>query len=118
MRRFNDSLPFTPLHRHELRNVLRLAVHRKAIDAQRRQLAFADIESDLDDGILAHMAISWTDAFRAAENFGARFTEEIGLRAVDLLHLGIAQTLKARDFLTFDTRQSQLAKSAGFKVKP
>ena len=46
MRDFRDPLPFTPLHRHELRNALRLAVFRKEIDAGRRQAAFLDIESD------------------------------------------------------------------------
>ena len=57
MRDFRDPLPFTPLHRHELRNALRLAVFRKEIDTERRDAAFADIDSDLADGILAHVPI-------------------------------------------------------------
>src|SRR5215213_5468046 len=75
MRDFRHSLPFTPLHRHELRNAIRLAVFRKEIDAERRKLAFQDIESDLEDGILAHVAIPWTNAFREAEQFGIDYTE-------------------------------------------
>jgi hypothetical protein len=47
MRDFRDPLPFTPLHRHELKNALRLAVFRKEIDAKRRKAAFADIDSDV-----------------------------------------------------------------------
>jgi predicted nucleic acid-binding protein len=117
MRDFRDPLPFTPLHRHELRNALRLAVFRKEIDAERRKAAFLDIESDLQDGILAHVPIAWTNAFREAEQLGNDHTETMGVRGVDLLHVGIAQALGVKEFLTFDSRQAGLAKIAGFKVK-
>jgi predicted nucleic acid-binding protein len=118
MRDFRDSLPFTPLHRHELRNALRLAVFRKEIDAGRRKAAFQDIESDLQDGILAHVPVAWTNAFREADQLGDDHTETMGVRSVDLLHVGIAQALGTKEFLTFDSRQAKLAKIAGFKVKP
>ena len=117
MRDFRDPLPFTPLHRHELRNALRLAVFRKEIDAERRKAAFQDIESDLDDGILAHVPIAWTNAFREAEQLGNDHTETLGVRGVDLLHVGLARALGLKEFLTFDSRQAELAKAAGFKVK-
>lgn len=117
MRDFRDPLPFTPLHRHELSNALRLAVFRKEIDAERRKAAYLDIESDLQDGILAHVSIAWTNAFREAEQFGNDHTETLGVRSVDLLHVGIAQALGMKEFLTFDSRQAGLAKAVGFKVK-
>jgi len=117
MRDFRDPLPFTPLHRHELRNALRLAVFRKEIDAERRKAAFDDIESDLQDGILVHVPIAWTNAFREAEQLGNDYTENMGVRGVDLLHVGIAQALGMKEFLTFDSRQAALAKAAGLKVK-
>src|SRR5436305_1829536 len=117
MRDFRDQLPFTPLHRHELRNALRLAVFRKEIDTERRKAAFGDIDSDLADGILAHEPVQWTDAFRQAEHLGKTHTETLGIRGVDLLHVGIALTLGAKRFLTFDSRQLELAKAAGLNVK-
>ena len=117
MRDFREPLPFTPLHRHELQNALRLAVFRKMIDAERRNAALADIESDLTDVILAHVSVRWTDAFREAEQLGKAHTETLGIRGVDLLHVGIAVTLGATRFLTFDMRQAELAKAAGVKVK-
>jgi predicted nucleic acid-binding protein len=117
MRDFRDTLPFTPLHRHELRNAVRLAVFRKEIDTERRKAAFRDIESDLEEGILAHVPISWTNAFREAEQLGDDHTETMGVRGVDLLHLGIAQALGSTKFLTFDSRQADIAKAAGFKVR-
>jgi len=118
MRGFRDPLPFTPLHRHELRNAIRLAVFRQEIDTARRNAAFEDIESDLADGILAHVPIPWTSAFRDAEQLGAAHTERMGVRGIDLLHTGVALALGAKVFLTFDTRQADLAKAAGLKVKP
>jgi predicted nucleic acid-binding protein len=117
MRGFRDPLPFTPLHRHELRNALRLAVFRKEIDMERRNAAFAAIDSDLADGILAHVPVTWTDAFREAEHLGKTHTETLGIRGVELLHAGIALTLGAKRFLTFDLRQVEVAKSAGLNIK-
>ncbi len=114
----HESLPLTPLHRHELRNAIRLRVFRGEITAEQRKFAFQEIESDLADNILAHTPIPWTDAFRESEDLAATHTEILGVRSFDLLHVGLALTLKTTEFLTYDTRQASLAKAAGLKVKP
>ncbi len=111
-------LPFTSLHRHELRNAIRLRVFRGEITAEQRKLAFKEIESDLADKILAHTPIPWTDTFRASEGLAAIHTEKLGVRSFDLLHVGLALALKATEFLTYDVHQALLAKAAGLKVKP
>ena len=118
MQRARDAIPFTPLHRHELRTALRLRVFRSEITVEERKQAFAEIESDLAEGILAPIQIPWTDTFREAETLAENYVEKLGIRSVDLLHVGLARVLKATDFLTFDSRQAQLAKAAGFKVTP
>ena len=118
MQRAMQALPLTLLHRHELRNAIRLRVFRGEITAEQRKDAFREIESDLADNILSHTPIPWTDTFREAENLAAAHTEALGVRSIDLLHVGLAVTLKATEFLTFDTRQAVLAKAAGFKVRP
>ena len=118
MQRATQALPLTLLHRHELRNAIRLRVFRGEITAEQRKDAFREIESDLADNILSHTPIPWTDTFREAENLAAAHTEALGVRSIDLLHVGLAVTLEATEFLTFDTRQAVLAKAAGFKVKP
>lgn len=41
----------------------------------------------------------------------------MGVRGMDLLHVGIARALGLKEFLTFDARQAQLAEAVGFKVK-
>ena len=118
MRDFREPLPFTSLHRHELRNAIRLTVFWGEIDAVRRQRAFEDIDSDLADGILTHVPIPWTDAFRESEKLGALHAEIKGVRGMDLLHVGLALALDITEFLTFEIRQASLAKAAGFRVKP
>lgn len=118
MQRASEALPFTSLHRHELRNSVRLRVFRGEITAEQRKEAFREIEADLADAILAHATIPWTDTFREAEGLAAAHTETLGVRSFDLLHVALATTLGATEFLTFDARQATLAKAAGLKVKP
>ena len=113
-----DPLPFTPLQRHELRTGIRLRVFRREITPDQRKQAFQEMEADLQDNTLAHTSIPWTDAFREAEDLAATHVERLGVRSIDLLHVGIARALKATRFLTFDGRQKLLAKAAGLKVGP
>ena len=118
LQRAREPLPFTPLHRHELHNAIRLRVFRGEITAEQRKLAFQEIESDLADNILTHAPIPWTDTFRESEILSAIHTEKLGVRGFDLLHVGLALALEATEFLTCDTRQASLAEAAGLKVKP
>src|SRR3954470_12372936 len=87
MQRATDSLPFTPLHCHELCNAIRLRVFREEVTAEQRKEAFREIDSDVADHILVHTMIPWTDTFREAEDLAAAYTETIGVRSFDLLHV-------------------------------
>ena len=118
MSRQPEPLPFNPLHRLEVRNGLRLRVHRGDIDAFRRTAALRQIEEDLEDGLLVHQAMPWTDALRRAEQLSADHAEQIGSRAADTLHVAAALLAEAQRFLSFDKRQRDLAKAAGLKVFP
>lgn len=111
-----QPLPFTPLHRLEVRNAIRLRVFRGEITPDQRQQAFDDIESDLAGAVLEHIAVPWVDALRAAETLAANHAEKLGVRSMDLLHVGLAVTLRATEFFSFDTRQVALAKAAGLNV--
>jgi predicted nucleic acid-binding protein len=118
MQRLREPLPFTPFHRHELRNGIRLRVFRKEISAEQRTAAFQEIDSDLEENVLIHTPIPWTDTFRQAEELAAAHTETLGVRSFDLMHVGLALALGASEFLTFDARQASLARASGLKVKP
>lgn len=118
MSRHPSVLPFNPLHRLEVRNGLRLRVWRGEIDTHRRAAAFRQIEEDLEEGIMIHQAMPWTDALRRAEQLSADHAERLGNRAADTLHVAAAMLAEARRFLSFDKRQRDLAKAAGLDVKP
>ena len=116
--KWKPLLLWTPFHRHELRNALRLAVFRKSILASRLKKAFQDIEADKRRGVLKDISIAWDDVFKQAEHLGARYTATLGNRGMDILHVATALALGADTFLTFDRRQHVLAKKAGLKLKP
>ena len=59
MQRLREPLPFTPFHRHELRNGIRLRVFRKEISAEQRKAAFQEIDSDLEENVLAARGLGW-----------------------------------------------------------
>ncbi len=109
-------LPFTPLHRLEVRNAIRLRVFRGQITPDQRKQAFQEIESDLAGAVLEHVAIPWMDALREAEDLAATHAEKLGVRSMDLLHVGLAVALGATEFFSFDTRQAALAKAAGLNI--
>ena len=118
LRTHRQPLPFTDLQRFELRNALRLAVFRYNADPVAAKAALAQIERDLEAGDLVETPLSWTDALQEADRIGEKHTATLGVRTIDLLHVGAALSLGAKDFLTFDTRQLACAKAAGFRVGP
>src|SRR5688572_8907920 len=112
-----EALPFTPQHRLELRNAIRLLVWSKRISVTDRSRVFREIEEDLDSEVfLIHVALDYTDTYRHAEKIGATCNEKIGCRSADLFHVAAALELGLKDFLTFDEKQRQIARAAGLKV--
>ena len=111
-------LSFNPLHRLEVRNGLRLRVHRGEIDKPARAAAIRRIEEAIASGRLAHAPLPWTDALRKAEQLSADHAERIGSRSADTLHVATALLAGATRFLSFDKRQRELAQAAGLEVKP
>ena len=59
-------LPFTELHRLELRNAFGLALFRKHIAAATAEAAWTNVEADLQAGVLVFSAVLWPDVFREA----------------------------------------------------
>ena len=118
MQKWAPSLAFLPLHRVELRNALRLAEAQGLFKMEERREAFKEIEQDLRDGFLVHVAIAWSDICRRADELSEKHSARNGQRAIDLLHVAAALESGAKLFLSFDQRQRGLAKAAGLQVKP
>lgn len=106
----------------EFRQAIRLQVwlHRqdkkKGYSQTEADQMLADWESDIAAG---HVEIIATDAdavLRMAEHLSEKHTAHTGNRTLDILHIATAKHLSARNFLSFDARQKQLAKAAGLKT--
>ena len=110
-------LIFTPFHRLELRTAFRLRAFRKEVTLDELRLALRRSDEALVNGILQHTPLVWTDALREAERLGEAHLTEIGVRSGDLFHIASAVVLGAQEFVTFDQRQTDLARKAGLKVK-
>ena len=78
----------------------------------------ADLQSDLDAGLVEIIPVDWAKVHSRAEQLSAQHTGKAGYRAFDILHVATALELEAKQFLTFDGGQSALAKAVGLKVKP
>jgi uncharacterized protein len=76
-----------------------------------RQAVLEAFERDLDE-------VALIGAGELVCRAAARISEVLGVRSLDAIHLGAAQSLQipAMPFLTFDLRQAQAARSLGFAV--
>ncbi len=54
--------------------------------------------------------------YQEAERLSATFSQSIGTRSLDILHVAMAEVLGAEKFISFDHRQKRLATEAGFET--
>lgn len=117
-------LIFTPWQRFELKNTLRLAVHRFKRAGQAVPFSignvFKQIDDDIKTGVLRHKEPDWRDTFRMAEELSSTLTEKTGAGGVDAWHVAAAALLRSDSFWTFDEEQSKMADLCGSftTVKP
>lgn len=116
MQRQTVPLSFTWLHRLELRNALRLRVFRKEITAPQRDLSLNAHLADLQTGVLVSVDPDLRDVLLESERLSAQFSQKLGTRSLDILHVAACLVLGNGTFLTFDGRQAKLANAAGLKV--
>lgn len=114
--RATQALPIVWLHQLELRNALRLRVFRKEITAVQKEASLNLFLSDLAGGLLVGASPDLGDITREAERLSATYSEKLGARSLDILHVSAALVLGVREFWTYDLRQAALAKAAGLRV--
>jgi predicted nucleic acid-binding protein len=118
MQQHGSALPFTPWHRLEVRNAIRLAVFHGAIYPPQGKAQLKQIDADLrEETLIVHVPIDWVTVLREAEKLGAAHNESMGCRSGDLFHIAAAVEWGADRFLTFDERQKKMAKAAGLVVR-
>jgi predicted nucleic acid-binding protein len=117
MRLHGTALPFTPWHRLEVRNAIRLAAFHRLIDSRQGKTQLKQMETDLhDETLIVHAPVDWVTVLRAAEKLGAAHNESVGCRSADMFHVAAAVEWGADHFLTFDERQKKMARAASLTV--
>lgn len=114
----HHSLPlfFTWLNQVEFRNALRLRVFRKEIKPAQRDASLKHLSEDIAHGVFSYVEPDQPRVLLETERLSLQFSEKIGTRSLDILHVAMALVLGCETFFTFDTRQSKLAKSSGLRV--
>ena len=115
---------FCPLHELEVPNALRLRLFAAsglpapARTIRRREVATGvkRLNHFLAIGCLRRTPMDWDAVIARALSLSERFSEKLGSRSLDILHVGMALTLHAEAFLTCDRNQAALAKAAGLSV--
>ena len=116
---------YLPLHALEVENAIRhRAFHERRVRPageraqikRERDAALARVSQYLRRGALDHFTLDMDSAFDRACQLSSAYTDQLGARAIDLLHVACALLLESEVFLTSDQRQAELAKSEGLQV--
>lgn len=117
-----EPLHFSSLLEFEFVQAIRLQVWlhdrdwRKGYKESEADQMLDDWESDVARGFNLLVPVDHDAVLRLARVFSLKHTAKEGHRTLDILHVATAIHLGAREFLTFDDRQKQLALHAGLMV--
>ena len=118
-----EALPVTVLLLFEFRQSVRFQTWLHSKDATKGYgekegaAMLADLQGDMESGLVQIVPPDWAKVHSRAEQISAQSTLKGGHRGFDILHVATALELGAKEFLTFDGRQTTLAKAAGLRVK-
>jgi len=116
MDNLNAPLFFSWLNPVEFRNTLRLRVFRNEITEPQRDASINHLQADLMAGLLQAIEPIQSNVLLETERLSATYSEKLGTRSLDILHVALAITLGSKRFLSFDQRQLKLAKSIGLET--
>lgn len=116
MNRQREPVIFSWLNQVEFRNSLRLRVFRKEISETERDRSLNLLLSDVSAGIFENVDFPQSSVLIETERLSAQFSQKLGTRGLDVLHVAMAVLLGCEHFLSFDTRQSKLARAAGLRA--
>ncbi len=116
--RMQEPLIFTPLHRLEMLNGIRLFAATKKVTRAQAVRAMLLLRSHVQSGRYTLPAVPWQTVFQRAHQLSRKHARKLLVRSLDLLHVALALELGATEFLTIDDRQKQTASAEGLKVAP
>lgn len=95
---------------------LRRTKGHRGIPIERVPQILAAWEVELDRGTFQEVPCDWLQVANLASDISDRHTIARGCRAFDLLHIATALHLGAREFLSFDALQREVAEAEGLRV--
>ncbi|MDO8542295.1 MAG: type II toxin-antitoxin system VapC family toxin [Opitutaceae bacterium] len=110
------SLPITHHGRVEVINGICLGAHRREISAEAMADTLASFDEDFAAGLYRQADLLWRATLNRAAELSRAHSAKLGTRSLDVLHVASALELELRIFVTYDTRQAQLAQTAGLKT--
>jgi len=117
--RMNEPLCVTRLLLWEFRQSVRFQAFRHSKNRNvgyplhEAEKMLSDLNDDLRDGFVVSVAIDILDILVAGERISKLRTFAGGHRSFDILHVATALELGAKEFLSFDTNQIDLAAAEG-----
>jgi len=117
LRKNNEAIPLTVFHELEFNNAINLKEFRAEISPDETRLIMARFAEHESKGVFYRPQISWAESFKYAVDLSRKHTKKTGSRALDILHVASALSIKADRFLSFDERQSKLASLAGMRIE-
>lgn len=112
----NEAIPLTSIHELEFINAINLKKYRSEISESDRRLIVERFTEHEHMGVYYRPQIDWADIFNNAVGLSKTHTAKTGSRSLDILHVASALSIKAKQFMTFDDRQSKLASLAGLRL--
>ena len=77
---------------------------------------YRNLDADFDSGILARPEADWPTLFAESVRISNMHTQSIGTRSLDILHVAAAIVLRCSGFLSYDSRQLELAEKMDLNI--
>lgn len=115
MKRIKPPLLATDFVEFEFFNALNGRIFRKELRASEEQAVLLAFSKDIHAGAIRIVPIS-AATFASARRIARTHTRLLGTRALDVLHVASALTLRANSFCTFDKNQARLAAALALRI--
>jgi len=115
MKRIKPPLFGTDFAEFEFINALNWRIFRKELRASEEQAVLLSLSRDIHAGAIRIVPIS-SATLGHARRIARTHTRLLGTRALDVLHVASAVTLRANSFCTFDKNQARLAAALALRI--
>ncbi len=116
LRKTRLPIAFTWLHELEFTNGLQLKLFRGEAPEAAVNGTLNQVLHDVEKGVLYQSALSWPEVFQISLRLSRAYSCICGTRSLDLLHVATAIALEAKEFMTCDERQANVATKEGLRL--